>query len=97
MIARGKPKKLRRATGLALAVGALLVGSAHGGPFKFPNVPLTTQDGEVVSFYDDLVKDKVVVINFVYTSCKDSCPAETARLKQIYNELGDLLGISILL
>jgi len=78
-------------SGLATPV---LLGSsaAQGGPFRFPNVLLTSHEGKQVRFYDDLVKDKVVVINFVYTSCKDSCPAETARLKQIYNELGDRVG-----
>ncbi len=35
----------------------------------FPNIVLVTQDEERVRFYDDLLKDKVVVINFMYTSC----------------------------
>jgi len=81
---------------VVLALCGLAVGPAsYAGPFRFPNVPLTTHDGEQVQFYDDLVENKVVVINFVYTSCKDSCPAETARLKQVYNELGDRVGKDI--
>jgi protein SCO1/2 len=35
----------------------------------FPNIVLTTQNNESVRFYDDLLRDKVVVINFMYASC----------------------------
>ena len=38
----------------------------------FPNVELTTHRGEQVRFYDDLIKGKVVVINFMYATCTDS-------------------------
>ena len=33
----------------------------------FPNFELTTHQGRKVRFYDDLIKDKVVVINFMQT------------------------------
>ena len=35
----------------------------------FPNIVLTTHEGEEVRFYDDLVADRVVLINFMYTVC----------------------------
>jgi protein SCO1/2 len=38
----------------------------------FPNVELTTHNRERVRFYDDLIKGKVVVINFMYATCTDS-------------------------
>src|ERR687886_3007874 len=59
---------------------------------EFPNVPLVTQDGATVHFYDDLVKGKAVAINLMYTSCKDECPLETARLVQTQKILGDRVG-----
>lgn len=62
------------------------------GASYFPNVPLTTQDGETVKFFDDLIEDKVVVINFIYTSCPDTCPLETAQLVRVQNIMGDRLG-----
>jgi cytochrome oxidase Cu insertion factor (SCO1/SenC/PrrC family) len=34
----------------------------------------------------------VVVINFIFTSCSDSCPLETARLRQVQKLLGDRVG-----
>ena len=35
----------------------------------FPNTKLLTQDGKEVRFYEDLVKGKIVLINFMYTNC----------------------------
>ncbi len=67
------------------------VGSRWGRNY-FPNVELTTHQGKKVRFFDDLVKDKVVVINFIYTSCPDSCPLETARLSQVEKILGERVG-----
>ena len=54
----------------------------------FPNVTLVTQEGEKVRFFDDLIDGKVVAVNFIYTSCEDSCPLETAQLKRVYDILG---------
>lgn len=62
------------------------------GADYFPNVPLTTQDSETMYFFEDVIKDKVVMINLIYTSCRDSCPLETARLKQVYKLLEDRVG-----
>ncbi len=67
------------------------------GANYFPNTPLLTQDGEKVHFFDDLIKDKVVAINFIFTGCSDSCPVETARLRQVQKILGDRVGKDIFL
>ncbi len=74
-----------------LSVGLVVAGSPWGADY-FPNVPLTTQDGTTVRFYDDLLKGKKVAINLIYTSCKDECPLETARLVQVQQLLGDRVG-----
>ena len=62
------------------------------GANYFPNVTLTTQDGKTVHFYDDLLKDKVVAIELMYTQCRYNCPLETARLAQVQKLLGDQMG-----
>jgi cytochrome oxidase Cu insertion factor (SCO1/SenC/PrrC family) len=62
------------------------------GADYFPNLVLTNQHGEKLRFFDDLLKDKVVVINFIYTSCPDACPLETARLTEVYDLLKDWVG-----
>ena len=54
-----------------------------------PNLPVVNQDGQALQFYDDLIKDKIVVIMFIYTSCTDICPITTARMTQIEDKLGD--------
>ena len=62
------------------------------GKDYYPNIELTTSKGEKVRFYDDLIKDKVVAVNFIYTSCGEMCPVETARLKTVSQILGDRMG-----
>src|ERR1051325_12008799 len=47
---------------------------------SFPNVTLTTHEGKKVRFYDDLLKDKIVLINFMYVKCEGTCPGTTANL-----------------
>lgn len=37
---------------------------------RFPNVVLKTHQGKNVRFYDDLLKGKIVLINFMYATCK---------------------------
>src|SRR4051812_38927636 len=66
-------------------------GGAMWGANYFPDIPLTTHRGEKVRFFTDLIKDKVVAINFIYTRCADACPMETARLLEVQRLLGDRL------
>jgi len=93
---------MRIEAALALVAGAALLvrpsGSAAAGRWGadyFPNVALTTQDGKVVRFYDDLIKGKAVAVNLVYTRCTASCPLETAKLAQVQRLLGDRVGKDI--
>src|SRR5262245_39223555 len=84
----------------ALAVAMLLAPSSgeavsRRGPDFLPNLPVVDQDGRQLRFYDDLIKDKIVVIMFIYTSCTDICPITTARMTQIEDRLGDVLGREI--
>jgi protein SCO1/2 len=37
---------------------------------SYPKVTLKTQDNKEVRFYEDLIKGKLVLINFMYTSCE---------------------------
>ena len=95
-IRKGLP--LAAALGLAIPIVAGLrpvpvaADNTRWGADYFPNVPLTTQDGVPVRFYDDLIKGKIVAINLIYTTCKYACPLETARLSQVAKLLGDRMG-----
>ena len=46
-------------------------------------------------FYDDLVKDKIVMFNFFYVSCTGTCPASTANLVKVQQMLGNRAGRDI--
>ena len=58
----------------------------------FPNLLLTTHEDKKVRFYDDLLKDKIVVINFMYVKCEGVCPGITANLAKVQKLLGNRLG-----
>ena len=62
------------------------------GAGYFPDVSVTTQDGKTLHFYDDLIKGRIVVVSFIYTSCSELCPIETARLAEVKDRLGDAVG-----
>jgi protein SCO1/2 len=79
----------------AIGVTPAAADNSYWGANYFPNVPLITQDGKTLRFYDDMLKGKIVLINFIYTECGDSCPLETAKLAQVYKLLGDRMGKDI--
>lgn len=61
----------------------------------FPNVVLWTHEGTRVRFYDDLIKGRVVMINFMFTSCRSQCPLTTPNLVKVEEALGDHLGRNV--
>ncbi|WP_156150656.1 SCO family protein [Hyphomicrobium sp. 99] len=65
---------------------------ARWGGNYMPNVPVVDQDGNRFRFYDDLIKGKKVIINFIYTSCSQICPLTTSRLAMLQEKLGDAVG-----
>ena len=54
----------------------------------FTDTPLVTQDGRSLRFYDDVLKGRLVLINFVFTECSDACPLITAKLLPTRHLLG---------
>lgn len=62
---------------------------------RFPNLTLLTHEGKEVRFYDDLIKDKAVFINFMYARCGDICPGMTANLRRLEHEFGGRVGRDI--
>lgn len=56
---------------------------------RFPNVPLLTHTGKEVRFYDDILKDQKVVINFMYTVCTGICTPVTQNIREAQRLLGD--------
>jgi protein SCO1/2 len=60
-----------------------------------PNVELSTHTGQTVRFYDDLIKDKKVVINFIYATCNGICVPVTSRLVEVQKLLDGRVGRDI--
>jgi len=61
----------------------------------FPDIELRTQDNKKVRFYEDLIKNKIVTINFFYAKCEGVCPGITANLVRVQRLLGERVGRQI--
>jgi cytochrome oxidase Cu insertion factor (SCO1/SenC/PrrC family) len=57
-----------------------------------PDIVVLDQDGKAVHFYSDLVKDKTVVINFIFTTCTTICPPLAATFARVQQGMGDKVG-----
>jgi protein SCO1/2 len=64
---------------------------------KLLDLDLVDQDGRVLSFKGDVIKDNLVVINFIYTACKTSCPIQSTIFSHLQKDLGDRLGKGVIL
>lgn len=67
------------------------------GKVKIPDLDVRDQDGRKIRFYSDLIKDKVVVLSFFYTSCTYSCTMQGRTFSKLQSLLGDRLGRSVFL
>jgi protein SCO1/2 len=62
-----------------------------------PDVEILDEQGQKKKFYADLVKGKIVIINFVYTTCKDICPLSGENFARLQTLLGERLGKEVYL
>jgi protein SCO1/2 len=67
------------------------------GKVPIPDLDVRDQDGRKIRFYSDLIKDKVVVLSFFYTSCTYSCTMQGKTFSKLQSLLGDRLGKSVFL
>ena len=58
---------------------------------------LVTQHGDRVNFASDVIGDRIVVMDFVYTDCTTICPALSAVFSILQDALGDRLGREVFL
>lgn len=59
---------------------------------NFPDTPVIDQSGKSVRLKSDVLGDRLVVMDFVYTSCTTVCPVVSAVLAQVQEKLGARLG-----
>jgi len=58
----------------------------------FTNLELIDQNGATVRFFDDVLKDHVVVVNFIFTNCDGACPLMTHKLTLVRDALETKIG-----
>ena len=61
----------------------------------FTNVEVTAHDGRTFRFYDDVMKGKILLINFFFTGCDALCPLVTENLVRVQELLGARVGKDI--
>ena len=68
-----------------------------GSEFIIPDVKLFNQHGEEVNFYSDLIKNKIVAINFIFTRCGMTCPLLGYKFGRLQKSLGERVGSEVYL
>jgi protein SCO1/2 len=84
----------------AIALGPFAVASSGNarsqvGAEWFTNVEVTTQDGRTLRFYADVMKGKILLINFFFTECDAVCPLMTENLVRVQELLAPRVGTDI--
>jgi protein SCO1/2 len=68
------------------------VSGAEAEDVELIDSTLVDQDGQPVQFASEAVGDRIVAINFVYTSCTTVCPLAAATFQRLQERLGERLG-----
>ena len=53
---------------------------------SIPDAQVLDQNGKQLNFYSDLVKDKTVAINFIFTTCTAICPSLAATFRRVQQD-----------
>ena len=94
---KNKPKEQTPPTEAASTAETASTGTS----LRIPDITVQDQNGKSLNFYTDLVKGKVVAINFVFTTCTTICPPLTATFRRVQQQLAEqnmsaqLISISV--
>lgn len=92
---------MKKRLGILAALSLLVLPSAwgqeapkpSGAAYKyFGDLKLVDQNGKEVNLYTDLMKDKIVVIDVMFTGCTGACPVMSTTFSKIQQHLGDRIG-----
>jgi protein SCO1/2 len=59
--------------------------------------PLLDQDGRRVKLVSDVVANRIIVMDFIYTTCTTVCPVASAIFQKVQAKLGDRLGRDVVM
>ena len=71
--------------------------AAQSARVTLADTPLLDQDGRSLRFKSDVVGERIVIVDFIYTTCTTVCPVVSATLAQVQGQLGDRLGRDVAL
>ncbi|MCW2271405.1 hypothetical protein D3C77_01190 [compost metagenome] len=61
----------------------------HDAQAYFTDSLVKDQNGRTLRFYSDVLKDKVVMLNVIFTHCNDACPLITRKLREVREAMGE--------
>jgi len=90
-VSRNRTLIVTAALALLAAAPAFAQSEIHRAREYFTNLELIDQNGETVRFFDDVLRDHVVVINFIFTNCDSACPLMTAKLSIVRDQFEGMI------
>jgi protein SCO1 len=73
-----------------------MTGVSARGRRRIPDPWVLTHDGRRVRFYRDLVRDRTVLVAFMYTRCNGVCPATSGTMARLQARLHQRMGRELL-
>ncbi|MEN5304471.1 MULTISPECIES: SCO family protein [unclassified Pseudomonas] len=70
-------------------------GGTRDAQTWFTDTVLKDQNGRELRFYSDVLKDKVVMLNVIFTHCTDACPLITRKLRDVRDAMGPELASQV--
>jgi len=95
------PHAACKAAAATAAAEAARPASAQAAPaaaaVTLQDLPLVDQDGKTRRFRSEVVGDRIVVMDFVFTTCTTICPVLSSKMARLQERLGDRLGREVFL
>jgi len=76
---------------LLSAIALPLFATGPAGEY-FKDVILTDQNGHRVRLYEDVIKDRTIVMNSFFATCKGACPIMTQTYTSLQDRFAEHLG-----
>lgn len=68
---------------------------AASAKVKLLDLELTNQEGKTARFMTDVIGDRIVVLDNIYTSCTTICPVVTAIMVNVHSKIGERAGSEV--